>query len=37
MTQPKQQVFEGVRVIDLVSREAGAAISFTGWLHFPTS
>ena len=27
MTQSKQQVFEGVRVIDLVSREAGATIA----------
>ena len=27
MTQPKQQVFEGVRVIDFVSRKAGAAIA----------
>ena len=27
MTQPKQQIFEGVRVLDLVSREAGATIA----------
>jgi len=29
MTQPKQQIFEGVRVLDLVSRESGATFAGT--------